>query len=127
MIILLIAIIIADAHLQANLVKSGEWINHRDSSLTALFYTVLLNLLLINITHELRIVLPLLLAIRWLIFDLFINIFRFGIGKFYYIGYTAWFDKQLRKLPYPYISQYLIKLLVLCLTSLAYIIWSYSF
>lgn len=58
----------------------------------------------------------LVLALRWLYFDIRLNIRR-GL-PFNYIGKNAMLDKMLRKLPYAEYSQYIIKFTLILITIL---------
>lgn len=108
------------AQADAKTINDGVWINHKSSAFWAVMAAIILNNIAWFATWKPVIIVPFLLSVYWLGFDLQLNIYR--KLPFWYIpipkgkGRDAITDRILWALPYRYISQYILKGLAIFIT-----------
>ena len=118
-------VILIDAVSQAFMIeKKHIYINHTISAIVAFLYCLGIAYVCIDGTAKIITGTIVLLAFRFLFFDLFLNIWR-GL-PFFYIGITdkkdAKSDKFLQMLPNPETNQFIIKFALIFISLILYLL-----
>ena len=111
---LAIVLAIADAVLDANKIKQGREINHFVEGLFRLT-------LLVIISANNIMVLPLLCAVFWIVFEIVLNRLR-GLD-WHYVGKTAWQDMMVRKIFPNRTGYWFFGVKIIALIISIYIVW----
>ena len=111
---LAIVLAIADAVLDANKIKQGREINHFVEGLFRLT-------LLVIISANNIMVLPLLCAVFWIVFEIVLNRLR-GLD-WHYVGKTAWQDRMVRKIFPIRTGHWFFGVKIIALIISIYIVW----
>lgn len=107
------------AYRDARLIESGTYPNHRDNAIIAVATAIAYNIIDSVIQSKIIILFPLLLAIRWIIFDIALNLYR--KKPLDYIGIPDKEDAILDNVLFRHPGlQYVIKFTLLFITFLIY-------